>query len=49
MDGSMPGFSVSYHLPEFAQVHGIGDAIQACPLLSPSSPSALNRSLSLIG
>ena len=40
MDCRMPGFSVLYHLPEFAQfhVHWVTDAIQTSHLLSPSSP-----------
>ena len=37
MNGSMPGFPVLHHLPEFAHVHWVGDAIQpSCPLLSSS-------------
>ena len=46
MDYSTPGFPVSRHLLEFAQVHvhWIGDAIQPSHLLSPSSPSAFNFS-----
>ena len=41
MDCNMSGFSVLYHLPEFAQrVHWIGDAIQPShPLASPSPPA----------
>ena len=41
MNCSTPGFSVPYHLPEFAQVR---DAIQPFHPLSPSSPSAFNLS-----
>ena len=46
MDCSMPGFSVPYHLLEFAQVHvqWISDAIQPSLPLSPSSPSAFSLS-----
>ena len=46
MDWSMPGLSVSHHLPEFAQVHvqWICDAIQPSHPLLPSSPSALTLS-----
>ena len=42
MDGSMPGSSVLYYLPEFAQihVHWVSDAIQS------SSPSSLALNLS---
>ena len=45
MDCSMPGFPVSHHLLEFAQVHVqcIGDAIQLPHPLLPSS-SAFNLS-----
>ena len=45
MDCSMPGLSVPYHLPKFAQVlvHCISDAIQPSHPLMPSSP-ALNLS-----
>ena len=42
VDCSMPGFSVLYSLPEFAQtrVHWVGDAIQPShPLLPPSLPT----------
>ena len=48
MDCSTPGLSVPYHLPKFAQVHVrcIGEAIQPSHPLMPSSPSALNLSLS---
>ena len=40
LDCSMPGFSVLYHLPEFAQthVHWTNDAIQPSHPLSPPSP-----------
>ena len=43
MDCSMPGFPVSHHLLEFAQVHVhcISDGIQLSHILTPSSPSAL--------
>ena len=43
---SMPGLSVPYHFPKFAQVHFhcISDAIQLSHSLMPSSPSALNLS-----
>ena len=46
MDCSMPGFSILYHLPEFAQtyVHWVSDAIQPSHPLSPPSPPALNFS-----
>ena len=46
LDCSMPGFSVLYHLPEFAQthVHWTNDAIQPSHPLSPRSPSGLNLS-----
>ena len=46
MDGSMPGFPVPHHLPEFAQihVHWGGDAIQPSHPVSPPSPPALNLS-----
>ena len=46
MDCNMPGLSIPYYLPEFAQVHVhcIGDAIQPSHPLMPSSPSALNLS-----
>ena len=46
MDGSMQGFPVPHHLPEFAQVHVycIGDAIQPSHPLTPSSLSALDLS-----
>ena len=42
----MPGFSVLYHLPEFAQthVHGVDDAIQPFRPLLTHSPLALNLS-----
>ena len=44
MNCSMPGLSVPYHLPEFAQVHihWISDAIQPSHPLSPPAPPALN-------
>ena len=43
VDCSMPGHSVSHHLPEFVQVHVhcIGDAVQRSHPLTPSSTSAL--------
>ena len=44
MDCSTPDFPVSHYLPEFAQVHCIGDAIQPSHPLTPSFPSALNLS-----
>ena len=46
MDWSIPGLSVSHHLPEFAQVHvqWICDAIQPSHPLLPSSPSAFTLS-----
>ena len=46
MDCSMPGFSVLYYLPEFAQthVHWVSDAIQPSHPLFPTSPLALNLS-----
>ena len=46
MDCHAPGFPISHHLPEFAQVHVhcIGDAIQPSQPLSPSSPSAFSLS-----
>ena len=46
IDCSMPGLSVPYHFPKFAQVHFhcIGDAIQLSHSLMPSSPSALDLS-----
>ena len=46
MDCNMPGLSVPYHLPKFAQVHVhcISDATQTPHHLTPSSPSALNLS-----
>ena len=45
-DCSTPGFSVLYHLPEFAQicVHRVGDAIQPSHPLLPPFPPALNLS-----
>ena len=47
VDCSVPGLSVSYHLPKLAQVHVhcVGDAIQSSHPLMPSSPPALNLSL----
>ena len=44
MDGSMAGFPVLHHLPEFAQthVHWGGDAIQPLHPLWPPSPLALS-------
>ena len=46
MDCSTPGFSVLYHLPEFAQthVHWVSDAIQPSHPLSSPSPPAPNPS-----
>ena len=46
MDRSTPGLSVPHHLLKFAQVHVhcIGDAIQPCHPLTPSSPFVLNLS-----
>ena len=46
MDCSMPGFSVLYHLPEFAQtrVHWVSDTSQSSHPLSSPSPPALNLS-----
>ena len=43
MDGSMPGSSILYYLPEFAQihVHWVGDIIQPSHLLLISSPFCL--------
>ena len=45
MDFSMPGFPVSHHLLELAQVHVrcISDAVQPFHPLSPSSPSASSQ------
>ena len=45
MNCSTPGLPIFYHL-EFAQVHvhWISDVIQSSPPLSPSSPSAFDRS-----
>ena len=42
MNCSMPGFSVHYYLPEFAQTHvyWVGDAIQPSHPLLPPSPVA---------
>ena len=42
MDGSTPGFPVSWSLPK--HLHGVGDAIQPSHPLLPPSPSALNLS-----
>ena len=44
MNCSIPGLSIPYHLPKFAQGHVfcIRDAIQQSHPLMPSSPSALN-------
>ena len=42
MDCSTPGLSVPHHLPKFAQIPVIGDAIQPSHSLMPSSSSALN-------
>ena len=44
VDCSVPGLSVSYHLPKLAQVHVhcVGDAIQSSHPLMPSSPSTLS-------
>ena len=44
VDCSMLGLPVRHHLPEFAQVHVhcIGDAIQPCHPLMPSSPLSFN-------
>ena len=40
MECSKPGFPVLYHLPEFAQTHVLGVAIQpSCTLSSPSPPA----------
>ena len=40
MDCSAPGLPVLHHLPELAQTHWVGDALQLShPLLSPSSPA----------
>ena len=46
MDGSMPGFPVLQHLPEFAQTHvyGVSDTIQPSHSLLPHSPPDLNLS-----
>ena len=46
IDCSMPGLSVPYHSPKFAQVHFhcISDVIQLSHSLMPSSPSALDLS-----
>ena len=44
MDCSMPGLPVLHHLPKFAQVQCIGDAIQPSHPLMPPFPSALNLS-----
>ena len=44
MDCSTPGLPVPHHLPEFAQVHCIGDAIQPSHPLMPSSPFTLSLS-----
>ena len=46
IDCRKPGFPVSHHLPEFAQVHvhWISDAIQPSYPLLPTSPSAFNLS-----
>ena len=46
MDCSMPGSSVFYYLPEFAQihVHWVGDAIYPSHPLLPSSPFPFNYS-----
>ena len=43
---NMPGLSVHYQLPEFAQIHvrRVGDAIQPSHPLSSPSPPALNLS-----
>ena len=48
MDCSMPGLSVSHHLPKFAQVHVhcITDGIQPSHPLTPSSPSSSSSSSS---
>ena len=43
MDYSTPGLPVPHHLPEFAQIHGISDALQLSHPLMPSS-SAFNLS-----
>ena len=44
MDFSTPGFPVLHYLSEFAQTHGVGDAIQPFHPLSSPSPPALNPS-----
>ena len=44
MDCSITGLPVPHHLPMFAQISVIGDAIQPSHSLMPSSPSALNPS-----
>ena len=57
MDCSTRGFPVLHHPPELAQthVHGVGDAIQTPPLLSPFLPafgrgeSFVDRILPFIG
>ena len=46
MNCSTPGFSVLYHIPEFAQthVHRVSDAIQPShPLLPPSLALSLSQ------
>ena len=42
MDYSSPGFPVLHCLPELAQTHRVGDAIQPPHPLSLPSPLALN-------
>ena len=44
IDCSTPGFSVLHHLPELAQVHWVGDAIQPSHPLSSPPPPAFNLS-----
>ena len=44
MECSTPGLPVHHELPEPAQTHRVGDAMQPSHPLSPPSPPALNLS-----